>query len=290
MFLSFRKFFGGFVAVLFFVFLSQVVSGSTFDDKNPLKINFLNVGQGDAILINYLDRYQILIDGGPEGKVLMYELGKVMPKNDQEIEVVILTHSDWDHFGGMIDLLDYYSVKSFLTNDIENDKESFQKLVNKIKDKNIPVNLPESGSRIDFGEYLDIKFLAPDVDNRFSNGNDNSIVTRLDFGENSFLFTGDIGEKTEKVLVKEAGQLLDVDWLKVAHHGSKNSTSTIFLNKVTPEFGIISVGKDNRYGHPAKEAVERLEDLQIKIFRTDEKGTIKVGCKNIQKNSCRIAN
>ncbi len=286
--LSFRKFLGTFVAVLFFVFLTQFVNSATFTDNFPLKVVFLDIGQGDSILINYLDRHQILIDGGPDGKKLMYELGKVMPKNDKEIEVVIATHPDWDHFGGFIDLIDYYSVKSFLTSDIENEKTSFQKLIKKIEDKNIKINSPEVGSRIDIGEYLDIEFLAPDSGNDFKDGNDNSIVTRVDFGKNSFLFTGDIGKKPEAYLVKEYGNLLDVDWLKVAHHGSKNSSSDIFLEKVSPEFAVISAGKDNRYGHPAVEALERLKNVDADVLRTDEIESIVVGCETPKKKSCEV--
>lgn len=288
MVLSFRKIFGIFVAGLFFIFLSQVVNGATFNRASLLEVVFLNVGQGDAILINYLNRYQVLIDGGPDGKVLMYELGKVMPKDDKKIEIVILTHPDWDHFGGLVDLLDYYSVESFLAGNIESDKESFQKLISKIQEKSIPINSPESGSRIDIGEYLDIEIIAPAKEFLFKEDNDNSIVTRLDFGENSFLFTGDIGEKTEESLVKNQGNLLDVDWLKVAHHGSKNATSDIFLEKTTPDFAVISVGKDNRYGHPAEELLERLGKSGSKILRTDESDSVIVECGTLKEESCKV--
>ena len=287
--LSFKKTFGAFVAVLFFIFLSQIASSATFNKKLPLEVVFLNVGQGDAILIDYLSRYQILIDGGPSGKVLMNELWKVMPKDDKEVEIVILTHPDWDHFGGLVDLLDYYSVGKFLTSDIENDKESFQKLVDKIQDRKIEIEIPENGSSIDVGEYLDLEILSPDSDNLFKDTNDNSVVARLDFGENSFLFTGDASEKTENFLMKEEGILLNVDWLKVAHHGSKNSTSAKFLEKVTPKFTVISVG-ENSYGHPAPELLERISRVEGEILRTDEQGTIIIECKTPQKESCKINN
>jgi competence protein ComEC len=175
-----------------------------------------------------------------------------------------------------------------LTSDLGNEKESFQKLIDKIKEEKISINVPENGSRIDVGEYLDFEVLSPDSDNSFKDTNDNSIVARLFFVVNCFLITGDAGEKTEEFLIKENINFLDVDWLKVAHHGSKNSSSEDFLEKVTPEFSVISSGKENRYGHPAPETLSRIENVGGEFFRTDKLGSIIVACEMPQRDSCSV--
>jgi len=129
-------------------------------------------------------------------------------------------------------------------------------------------------SKIEFGKDLVLNFFNPDGEERTAN--DNSVVARLDFAENSFLFTGDIGFKTENDLILD-GHNLDVDWLKVAHHGSKNSSGVDFLEKVIPEKAIISVGK-NSYGHPAEDVLDRLRASGAEILTTLEKGTVRINC------------
>lgn len=275
------------VAGLFFIVFAQGVGSVSGGKSAPLEVHFLDVGQGDSILINYLDHYQILIDGGPSGKKLLYEISKVMPIGDKNIEFVVATHADWDHFGGLIDLVDYYSVTYAMANSPETDKESFQRFLQKLENRKIPLVKAKNGSGLNIGDYLKLDILAPGNNASLDGNNEKSIVSKLDFGKNTFLFTGDIGFSGEKALYQNHSADLDIDWLKVPHHGSKNSTSDFFLKKTSPDFAVISVGAENRYGHPAKELIERLEKTDAEIFRTDRQGTISVSCLGLEKNSCR---
>jgi competence protein ComEC len=248
----------------------------------PLEVNYLDIGQGDATLINYLGRYQILIDGGPNGKKVLSELGKVMSPFDHKIEMVILTHPDQDHLAGLIDVLQNYEVGVFLQNGQNAETNIFQQLQKIVSEKQVRSEFVLEGSTFSIGENLDFKIFNPDFrEEADKDRNEQSIVVRMDFGENSFLFTGDAEESAEADMISDQ-ENLDVDWLKTGHHGSKSSTSEKFLEVVTPKYAIISAGKGNRYGHPNKETLQRLEEIGAKIFRTDEQGTVVVDCLQLQ--------
>lgn len=248
----------------------------------PLEVSFLDVGQGDAILINYLQQYQILIDSGSSGKKVLVELSKVMPFMDDKIEVVIVTHPDKDHFAGFIDVLKKYNIGLILDNGQDFDDEVWQEFQKLIAEKGISKQTIVEGSTMQIGGVKDIqnigfKFFNPDkIENDKKEKNESSIVTRVDYGENSFLLTGDIGFDTEVDMIFDKEDL-DVDWLKAGHHGSKYSGSDFFLARVTPAWAIISVGENN-YGHPTEEALNRLRSVGSGILRTDELGTITVQC------------
>lgn len=271
-------------------FLLAVFSLESAHYKNsqmaPLEVSFLDIGQGDAILINYLHRYQILIDGGPSGKKVLTELSKTMPSFDNKIEVVIATHPDRDHFTGLIDVLKKYQVGVVLINGQESDDELWQEFQKTITEKNIPEEVGGEGSVLTIGQEIKFKFYNPDkIEKNKKAKNDNSIVTRLDYGKNSFLFAGDAGFDAEADMIFDQEDL-DVDWLKVGHHGSRFSTSKFFLARVTPQVSIISVG-ENDYGHPTKETLQRLQEANSKILRTDQLGTITVACFNLN-NNCQL--
>lgn len=260
------------------------------NEPHYLKVHFLSVGQGDSAFIETPDNHQILIDGGPNSLVLE-KINNIMPFGDKTIDVIILTHPEKDHMTGILDVLQRYKVDYFLhtgvfKNNAEN-KKLAQILDNLKKSKNVLAGLTQSqktkvmsisaGDKIKAGQVL-IDVLSP-LENlegqelkEGANVNNTSVVNRVIYGINSFLFTGDIDIKTEKQLVNLYNLKSNV--LKVAHHGSKYSTSDVFLQEVAPEFAVIEVGK-NSYGHPTTEVLNRLENFGIQIKRTDKDGDIK---------------
>jgi len=255
-----------------------------------LKVDFLDVGQGDSAFIQTPQGHQIIIDGGPNS-ALLQKLSERMPFWDKSIDLVILTHPEKDHMTGLLDLLSKYKVDYFLwTGVVKKDAEN-KKLAELLDKAQQPVSKflmaslqNFSGTKIitaDSGEEIKAGNLLIDILYPFENlagkelkntSNDAGVVVKLIFGENSFLFTGDISSKAEKELVNSGENLLS-DVLKVAHHGSKYSTSDIFLSAVKPEIAVIEVGK-NSYGHPTPETLQRLEKPGIKVLRTDINGDI----------------
>ncbi|MCK5081226.1 MAG: MBL fold metallo-hydrolase, partial [Candidatus Moranbacteria bacterium] len=230
--LSFKKILLFLLIFLLLVLIVQLFLSRPFSKKVPLVVSFLDVGQGDAILINYQDQYQILIDSGISNKKIMSELSRAMPAQDRFIEVVIATHYDKDHVGGMRAVLENFRVGLFLDNGQFAETDAVTVVTDLLENKNIAHQEVTENSSIEFGEDLVLSFFNPD--GLELNANDNSVVARLDFGQNSFLFTGDVGFKTENDLIQD-GHNLDVDWLKVAHHGSKNSSGVDFLEKTSPQ-------------------------------------------------------
>lgn len=248
----------------------------------PLRIVFLDIGQGDAILISE-GSTQVLIDGGREGKALLGKLGKHMPFWDRQLELVIATHPDADHVGGLAAALERYRVAHYLSNGVEGQSDVFRDLKRALDaSKETKQGLVGQGSQIVFPGGAELTILFPRTGSReaIQETNEGSVVARLVFGEASFLFTGD--------LPREETQLPDIpatQVLKVAHHGSKYSTSEAWLARVRPETAVLSVGK-NRYGHPSEEVLARLQARGVRVFRTDREGDIISVC---EKNACRIS-
>ncbi len=237
---------------------------------NKLHLVFCDVGQGDAILISY-HQTQVLIDGGPDNKILEC-LSKKMPFWDKQIEIVILTHPEQDHFGGLIDVFERYSVRYFVSNGLRKSSASFTGLEQSRKDKKVLSLTIKAGDKIKFSS-LQFLFLWPEKDYlKNDNLNDSSVVLKLIYGDFEALLPGDISEKVEKLLDLPAGGL---EILKVAHHGSKFSTSEEFLGKIKPKLAVISVGK-NRFGHPTPEVLERLNQVGARTLRTDRQGDIEI--------------
>lgn len=261
-----------FVATLIVVavFVWYAVLSETND---CLIVAFLDVGQGDSIFIQAPNGNQILIDGG-QNKAVLRELSKIMPFYDRSIDVVIQTHPDADHIGGLIEVLKRYNVDLVIESGVESDTSIYKTIRGIVDKKEIENILARRGMRIkiDDGAYIDILF--PDRKVAGLDPNDASVVTRLVYGGSSFLLTGDSPKKIEKYLVYLDEEVLDVDVLKIGHHGSKTSTSEILLGYASPEFAIISSGGNNKYGHPHKEVTDLLEKFEIEILRTDELGTI----------------
>ena len=257
------------IAVTVWFFNFQEISGKF------LKVKFLDVGQGDAEFIETPDKKQILIDGGPDLSILE-KLGKAMPFYDRYIDLVILSHPEADHLNGLIEVLKRYQIGAVITNGVIRETSQYKEFMDTIKAKRIPVYIAKSGGEIDFNENIKMDILYPFENLKgkiLSDSNDSSIVAKLIYNNFETIFTGDIEKSAENKLV-ESKIDLNSDILKIAHHGSKTSTSEQFLKAVNAFVAIIEVGKDNKYGHPHQEVLERLKNLQI--FQTGKDGDIEI--------------
>ncbi len=240
-------------------------------DKNILTVTFLNVGQGDAIFIEAPNKKQILVDGGGDGTILR-ELGSVMPFYDRSIDIVIATHPDKDHIGGLVDVVQNFSVDQVVRSGVESDTSTFKLFDSLISRQNIIEHIAERGMRIyldeELGIYVDVLHPAYDV-SRVQDKNDASVILRLVYGETEFLLTGDASQRIEKELITR-GDINEIrsDVLKLGHHGSKTSSDLEFLQAVQPELAIVSASCDNRYGHPHSEVTDRVKKLGIAIMET----------------------
>lgn len=242
-------------------------------EKEELKFYVLDVGQGDAIFIETPTKNQILIDGGPDRSVLK-ELGEVMPFYDRTIDLVLLTHPNLDHAAGLVDVLKNYEVKYFVdTNDTYYLAE-YDELKKIVEEKNITHVIARRGTEIVLDRGARLVIFHPD---KLVGGepNQNSIIAKLSFGEINFLLTGD-AEKGEELKLVANGDNLQGEVLKVGHHGSKTSSNPLFLEKVKPQYALISAGRQNRYGHPASEVLNNLALIGAKIFRTDVNSRLKI--------------
>jgi len=234
----------------------------------------LDVGQGDALFIESPTGTQILVDGGPPRKILN-QLSRVMSPFDREIDAFIITNPDQDHIAGFLDVLKVYKVDKVFSPGTLNDSKTYQNLKYEIKKNNIPDILARRGMRLDIGGGAIIDILFPDRDVSSWATNDGSIVARLSYGKTSVMLTGDAPIKTERIILEEnSPKQLDSTILKVAHHGSRTSTSRAFVKAVSPSYAVISDGKNNKYGHPHRETLETLSSFGVKIFRTDILGSI----------------
>jgi len=250
-------------------------------ESGQLKVYFFSVGQGDAIFIELPDGRQILIDGGANDKVVE-KLNEVMPFWDRTIDIIIATHADADHITGLVPVLEHYDVDVIIWNGIEAQSKIFKKFSEAMEDEGSEVLVGRCCMRLTLSDFTFFEILYPPLaDASFSQGggmvrggqNDYSLVVRLVYGNDSFIFTGDI-ERRAEYKIMEQNLNIDSDILKVAHHGSKTSSSELFLEKVSPETAVISVGRKNSYGHPHEAILQRLAKYGIEIRRTDVDGDI----------------
>ena len=244
------------------------------ESSNTLTVYFLDVGQGDAILIDTPNRKRVLIDGGKNRKVVS-EIGRILPFSDKRIDVVLATHPDADHIGGLPEIISRYDVEIFIEPSVAAANDIDAELERRVEKEGVKKVLAQRGQVIDFGDGARLTILFPDRDVSSWETNDASIVARLDYGESSFLFTGDAGIKTENILIASAPTILNIDVFKAGHHGSRTSTSLTFAEVTSPEFAVISAGKDNTYGHPHEEVISILERVGSNVLNTADEGTIK---------------
>jgi competence protein ComEC len=252
------------------------VAAATMPDKN-LHISFLDVGQGDVILI-HKGNQQVLVDGGPSPQAITLELSQKMPFWDRTIELVVLTHPSADHVTGLVEVLNRYQVKQVLYPDLDYDSSIYKEWLRLVDEKDIKYTIAQAGQEIDLGDGVVIEVLNPRItplSDTESDVDNNGVVLRVTGGEVSFLLTADIMWEAEFELITHRASLNSTG-LKVAHHGSDTSTTPEFLAVVDPTLAIISVGEDNPYGHPSPEVMARLTEKSgsENIYRTDENGTI----------------
>lgn len=240
-----------------------------------LHLYFLDVGQGDSEFIQTPNGNQILIDGGPDNKVIQ-ELGKIMPFNDRSIDMVVLTHPHSDHVSGLIEVLRRYEVGRVLENNFAYQAAEYNEWNNLKMDSEVMEAV--AGQVIDLGDGVKIEVVYPDKSNLgkyVSNANNASVVLKLKYGNESVLLTGDIEAGIEKKLVL-SGADLDSDFLKLPHHGSKTSSTEQFISAVSPKEAFIEVGAKNTFGHPSPAVIDRLANHGIKYYRTDTDGTVEL--------------
>ncbi len=263
------------VILIFFLILNGGVWFKVFFDqpnRGPT-LHFLDVGQGDATLVDFSSEVRILVDAGPDSKILR-ALQEAGVKN-KYIDLGIISHPQLDHFNGFNYLLDRYDFGAFILNGREADVSEWQELIKKIKSKNIPILVLASEDRIRYQENR-VDFFSPDQKLvQSAELNDTSFVNLVTTEKFKVLLAGDIGANVEKYLTEKLGGAFQAHILKVPHHGSKYSSSEEFLRAAEPKVAVVEVGM-NRYGHPTPEVLKRLSDLGVRIFRTDEEGSIRV--------------
>lgn len=241
--------------------------------EKTLRVSFLDVGQGDAILIQGPTGIDLLIDGGADRSVVR-ELPRMLGPLDRHLDMVVATHPDKDHIGGLPDVFLLYDVDRILTPGLASDTDGYDRFVDTVaKESGVEAFVARAGQRIELGggAYADVLYPDKDV-SRLRVTNDGSIALRVVYGETSFLLTADLPSTIEDTLTSVEGIQSDV--LKIGHHGSKHSTSEEFLRMVAPRIGVVSAGKGNTYGHPAPEVLERAQQQDVEIVSTMEEGTI----------------
>jgi len=242
--------------------------------SDVLEIDFFDIGQGDGIFVETGDNKQVLIDGGPSN-IILDKLGKEIPFYDRYIDLVILTHPEYDHINGLIEVVKRYDVGAIITTGVVRDTNQYKEWIKIIEQKNISIYVAQFGGEIDFGNNIKMDILYPFENlagQEVSNTNNSSIVGKLIYNDFELLLTGDIEKSVERKLVNSNIDL-KADVLKVPHHGSKTSSSKEFLRAVGSVLNIIQAGKDNKYGHPHDEVVSR---MTANIFVTGKSGDLEI--------------
>ncbi len=236
----------------------------------PLKVHFIDVGQGDSTLIQTPEGKTILIDGG--SKSSGPSLVSYLKSNDiSKINIVIATHPHEDHIGGLISVLNNFTVDNIIDSGVSHTTKTYENYLTTIQSKNINFVNWSAGQSFDIGNNISIKILGPT--SKSSDLNNSSIIILLSYNNSKFLFTGD-AESEEETKIVSSGAVLKTNVLKVGHHGSSSSSYTNFLNSVSPTIAIITCGANNSYGHPHDTTLENLTNIGATIYRTDLTGTI----------------
>ena len=273
------------------VIINIVISLCIIFIPRDLKINFVDVGQGDSTFIITPKNKTILIDGGGsntgsfdvgENTLLPY----ILDKGYNKIDLMIISHFDSDHVGGLLTILEEIKVEKVLIAKQEEQSENYKRFFNIVKEKNIPVIVGKRGDKINIEKDLYLDILFPESEQIEENMiNNNSLVFNIHYNNFSMLFTGDIEEIAEKRIIEITNKSrLKADIIKIPHHGSKTSSTRELLEIVLPKIALIGVGKDNLFGHPSSETIDKLDELEIKTYRTDINGEIMI---NVNKSGIR---
>ena len=249
---------------------NNLANGGNPTDEN-LTVHFLDVGQGDSVLLEYNGK-AMLVDAGERNQGS--GVSAYLHEHDiSSIAYVVATHPHSDHIGGMDEVLSSFQVEHFIDSGFPHTSKTYENMLTTIDEKNIPFEVAEKGKEIEFDPAVDVEVLNPGPE--YSDDlNENSVVLKVSYGEVSFLLMGDAGLETEENLMN-AGYDLDSDILKVGHHASRSGSGKAFISAVSPEISVIEVGADNEYGHPHPEIFERLQKVS-RVYRTDLDGSIVV--------------
>lgn len=268
----------GIIIVLFILLNGDFINNATASVSNinnsnennnvdgSLSVHFIDVGQGDCIYINQ-GEYNMLIDAGnnEDGEKLVSYLKSL---NVNGFDYVIGTHPHEDHIGGMDDIINNFEIDNYYMPDKLSTTKTFEDVLDALDNKGLSYTVPNIDDEFKLGDATFKVIYSGDDTNDI---NDSSIVLKMTYGDNTFLFTGDATSNVEEIILNKD---IKSDVLKVAHHGSSYSSTTEFLDKVNPKYAVISVGKNNSYNHPASITLQKLSNRDIKVYRTDLDGTI----------------
>jgi len=255
------------------VFGGLLLSLTTTQSSPYFEIHFLDVGQGDAVLIQTPDGYEVLIDGGKSSAVLQ-QLANEQSWNDRALDVVIATHPDTDHVGGLVDVLQRYQVDLIIQTQAEGDSPAAAAFLAAATAENATVEYALAGQVIQIGASTTIEVLSPASETTNWASNAASVVVRVVYGDTAFMLTGDAPAGVEDYLVGAYGADLQSNVLKLGHHGSKTSTSELFLDTVQPQYAVVSASLDNSYGHPDQSVMQRVFAREIQTSHTGTDGTV----------------
>ncbi len=265
------------IAILICLFiLAFAVKSSASQKDGLLKIYFLDVGQGDAIFIEAPNGNQVLIDGGSGNKVLS-ELSKVMSFYDKDIDVVVASHPHSDHIGGLIEVLSRFDVYHIVEAFEKYDSSQYSAWVEAVTNEHANRIEALVGKEINLGNDVILTILHPFEtfqDRTLKNPHDAGVVAMLSYKDFQLLLTGDAESPVERKIVQNFD--IDIEVLKVGHHGSRTSTTQELISDFKPELAVIQVGEKNRYNHPSPEVIQRLENNGIKYYRSDIDGMVKL--------------
>ena len=253
----------------------ETQAGPPINEESFLKVHFIDVGQGDATLIQQINQdntYNMLIDAGNNGDG-EYLVEYLKDQGVETLDYIIGTHPHSDHIGGLDDVIKGFQVGAIIMPKVMANTRTFEEVMEAVSDKGLSITSPVPGTSYPLGE-AEFTILAPNSDD-YASLNDYSIANRLVFGSNSFIFTGDAEALSEEEILNNFNKRdLASDVFKLAHHGSSTSNTEDFLEAINPSYGIISCGQDNSYGHPHREIMAQLKARNILVFRTDLHGTI----------------
>jgi len=238
--------------------------------EGNLHLKVYDVGQGDSIFIETAAGYKILIDGGPDNKVLNH-LGKDMPFYSKQIDLAILTHPHADHFTGLIETIKRYQIKTLWINREKEQGRLFEDWEKVLKDKKIPTRVVSQGDKMVFPDGTTVSVIWPKKDHKSTDLNLGAVVVQVSFGSFDALLAADAGGSVQSYTTSSP-----VEVLKVPHHGSKTSLNEAYISSLSPKISIISVGAKNPYGHPSQEILDFLNTIGSKVYRTDKNGTIEI--------------
>ncbi|ADQ41549.1 hypothetical protein Calkr_2081 [Caldicellulosiruptor acetigenus I77R1B] len=275
MLLGIRKYIVSVLLAIAFVF--SLFSLSFAATQKTLTVSFVDVGQGDSILIQTPEGKNVLIDSGPntaESAVLNF----LKSKGIKKLDVTVATHPHEDHIGNMDVIIHDFAVGKVYAPNVTTNTKAFESFLLAVKSKGLKLSIPEVGQNISPDGKVKMTVLSPSKKDKYEDLNDYSIVLKVEYGKTSFLLMGDATTNIEEKLLHDGKlkTMLKSDVLKVGHHGSKYSSTSAFLSAVRPKYAVISVGKDNPYGHPAAITLSKLKSVGAEILRTDEQGTITI--------------